>query len=74
MRLSDMGTAIKKEALKQQTINSFKKRIEELVEENPRHLPQWTYADLMGAAYLIEEYSYQLDFLTRLQKALSRRV
>jgi len=59
---------------KQQTINSFKKRVEELVEENPKQLPQWTYADLIGAAYLIEEYSYQLDFLARLQRALSRRV
>jgi len=59
---------------KQQKINSFKKRIEELTEENPRHLPQWTYADLIGAAYLIEEYSYQLDFITRLEKALLRRV
>jgi len=69
-----MGTAIKKEALKKQTINSFKKRIEELIEKNPRQLPQWTYADLIGAAYLIEEYSYQLDFIARLEKALSRRV
>jgi len=59
---------------RQQTINLFKKRIEELIEENPRQLPQWTYADLIGAAYLLEEYSCQLDFLARLQKALSRRV
>jgi len=61
-------------AEKQQAIDLFKKRIEDLIEENPRHLPQWTYADLIGAAYLIEEYSYQLDFLARLQRALSRRV
>jgi len=59
---------------RQKTINLFKKRVEDLIEENPRHLPQWTYADLMGAAYLIEEYSYYLDFIARLQKALSRRV
>jgi len=59
---------------KKQTINSFQKRVEELVEENPRHLPQWTYADLTGATYLIEEYSYQLDFIARLERALSRRV
>jgi len=59
---------------KQQTMNSFKKRVEELIEENPRHLPQWTYADVAGAAYLIEEYSYQLDFIARLEKALLRRV
>jgi len=69
-----MGIAINGKAEKQQTINSFKKRIEELIEENPRHLPQWIYADLIGAAYLIEEYSYQLDFIARLEKALSRRV
>jgi len=59
---------------KQQTINLFKKRVEDLIEENPRQLPRWTYADVIGAAYLIEEYSYQSDFLARLERALSRRV
>jgi len=59
---------------KQQTINSFKKRVEELVEKNPKQLPQWTYADVAGAAYLLEEYSYQLDFIACLEKSLSRKV
>jgi len=59
---------------KQQTINSFDKRTEELIKKSTGQLPQWTDADLKAARCLLAEYFYQLEFIARLEKALSRRV